>query len=75
MMVAGNRGFMPLEMRVQGGRTGSALRRIPLVDQNGQLKSEYYCYWPRDRSNRLIEEFADILAGMFEEPESQESLL
>jgi DNA-binding transcriptional LysR family regulator len=66
MMVAGNRGFMPIEMRSQGGRSGSAIRRIPLVGQQGQLKSEYYCYWPKDRSNNLIEEFADILAGMFE---------
>ena len=66
MMVAGNRGFMPIEMRFQGGRSGSAIRRIPLVGQRGQLKSEYYCYWPKDRSNNLIEEFADILAGMFE---------
>jgi hypothetical protein len=66
MMVAGNRGFMPIETRAQTGRTGSAIRRIPLVDQNGQLKSEYYCYWPKNRTNRLIEEFADILAGLFE---------
>lgn len=69
MMVAGNRGFMPIEMRSQGGRSGSAIRRIPLVGQGGQLKSEYYCYWPKDRSNNLIEEFADILAGMFENEE------
>ncbi|MBO7674851.1 MAG: LysR family transcriptional regulator [Atopobiaceae bacterium] len=66
MMVAGNRGFMPIEMREQTDRTGSAIRRIPLVGQSGQLKSEYYCYWPKDRTNNLIEEFADILSGMFE---------
>ena len=66
MMVAGNRGFMPIEMRQQAPRSGSAIRRVPLVGQEGQLKSEYYCYWPRDRANRLVEEFADILAGMFE---------
>ena len=67
MMVAGNRGYMPLETRAKTGRTGSAIRRIPLTDQNGQLKSEYYCYWPKNRTNRLIEEFADILAGLFED--------
>lgn len=66
MMVAGNRGFMPLETRAQSGRTGGALRRIPLVGQGGQLKSEYYCYWIRDRTNNLVEEFAGILQGMFE---------
>lgn len=68
MMVAGNRGFMPIETREQTGRTGSAIRRIPLVGQQGQFKSEYYCYWPKDRSNKLIEEFASILSGMFENP-------
>ena len=66
MMVAGNRGFMPIEAREQMGRTGSIVRRIPLVGQNGQLKSEYYAYWPKDRENVLIREFADILTGLFE---------
>ena len=71
MMVAGNRGFMPVETRTQTGRTGAAIRRIPLVGQDGQLKSEYYCYWPKDRSNNLIEEFADILQGLFEDAVGQ----
>jgi DNA-binding transcriptional LysR family regulator len=66
MMVAGNRGFMPVETRERTPRIGAAIRRIPLVGPGGQLKSEYYCYWPRDRTNNLIEEFASILAGMFE---------
>ena len=71
MMVAGNRGFMPVETRTQTRRTGAAIRRIPLVGQDGQLKSEYYCYWPKDRSNNLIEEFADILQGLFEDAVGQ----
>lgn len=69
MMVAGNRGFMPVEAREQTGRTGSIIRRIPLIGQVGQLKSEYYAYWPKDRGNVLISEFADILTGMFESTE------
>jgi hypothetical protein len=28
--------------------------------------SEYYAYWPKDRTTPLIEEFADILASMFQ---------
>ena len=67
MMVAGNRGFMPIETRERTGRTGAIVRRIPLVGQQGQLKSEYYAYWPKDRENPLIREFGDILRGMFEE--------
>ena len=69
MMVAGNRGFMPVEAREQTGRTGSIIRRIPLIGQHGQLKSEYYAYWPKDRENVLIREFAEILVGMFESVE------
>lgn len=33
MMVAGNRGFMPLEKREETDRTGSAIRRIPPWDR------------------------------------------
>lgn len=66
MMVAGNRGFMPIEARDQTGRTGSIVRRIPLIGQEGQLKSEYYAYWLKDRENPLIREFGNILADMFE---------
>ncbi len=66
MMVAGNRGFMPIETREQTGRTGSIVRRIPLVGQDGQLKSEYYAYWPKDRENPLVREFGNILLEMFE---------
>jgi DNA-binding transcriptional LysR family regulator len=69
MMVAGNRGFMPVETREQTHSTGAAIRRTPLVGPDGQLKSEYYCYWPRERTNNLVEEFASILAGMFESRE------
>lgn len=72
MMVAGNRGFMPVEMRTQTGRTGSIIRRIPLVGPTGQLKSEYYAYWPKDRENVLIREFGDILKGMFEDVQEPE---
>lgn len=40
---------------------------IPLVGQDGWLKTEYYCYWPKDRTHNLIEEFAHILADMFDD--------
>lgn len=66
MMVAGNRGFLPLETREDAGRTGTVLRRIPLADAAGKHRShEYYAFWPKARTNPLIEEFADILEGLF----------
>jgi DNA-binding transcriptional LysR family regulator len=71
MMVAGNRGLMPIETRDHQGRSGSILRRIPLVGPRGQLVSEYYAYWPKDRTTPLIEEFADILSSMFQTERQQ----
>lgn len=65
MMVAGNRGWMPLEAREKVGRTGTVIRRIPLHDGSGHSKSEYYAFWPKSRTNPLIEEFARMLEDLF----------
>ena len=67
MMVAGNRGWMPVESRERAGRTGTVIRRIPLHDGAGHSKSEYYAFWPKTRTNPLVEEFAGMLEGLFEE--------
>ncbi|MBX9033994.1 LysR family transcriptional regulator [Gordonibacter massiliensis (ex Traore et al. 2017)] len=66
MMVAGNRGFLPLESRADEGRSGTVLRRIPLLDAAGNhQRREYYAFWPKARTTPLIEEFADVLQGLF----------
>lgn len=65
MMVAGNRGWMPLEAREQTARVGSVIRRIPLHDASGHSQSDYYAFWPKERSNPLIAEFASVLKGLF----------
>lgn len=65
MMVAGNQGFMLLEAREDTPRVGTVVRRIPLVGPAGRLRQDYYAFWPKGGSNPLIEEFADILAGLF----------
>ena len=66
MLVAGNHGFMPVELRGAEPASGTIIRRIPLVDAKGaQLAHEYYAFWPESRTNPLIEEFADILEGLF----------
>jgi len=65
MMVAGNRGFMPVEVREQGPRTGTIVRRIPLHGTDGHISHEYYVFWPKDRTNNLIEEFAGMLEETF----------
>lgn len=65
MMVAGNRGFLPLEARSPEGPHGGAIRRIPLMGPAGQLAREYYAFWPARRGNWAVREFARILKGLF----------
>ena len=66
MLVAGNQGFMPIETRHQEDAKGTILQRIPLVDTKGpQLSHEYYAFWPKMRTNPLIEECAEILESVF----------
>lgn len=66
MMVAGNKGYLPLESRERFGRTGTVIRRIPLSDGKDQLEREYYAFWLKDRTNALVKEFAGILGELFE---------
>lgn len=68
MMVAANRGFLPVETRTDEGRSGTILRRTPLVDAAGVHKRhEYYAFWLKVRTNALIEEFAGVLDELFGE--------
>lgn len=65
MLVAGNRGWMPTESRERTGRTGSVIQRIPIHDADGHSQSDYYVFWPKDRSNPYPSEFADVLQDLF----------
>ncbi len=66
MLVAGNHGFMPVEMREEAGATGTVVRRVPLVGADGrQASRDYYAFWLKGRTNPLVEEFAEILQGLF----------
>ena len=64
MMVAGNRGFLPLESRSSQQAAGSIVRRIPLVSAAGPLKRDYYAFWLNRQSGWLVREFARILKGL-----------
>lgn len=66
MMVAGNKGYLPLESRERRGGTGTVIRRIPLVDGRRQIEREYYAFWLKSHTNVLVEEFAGILTELFE---------
>lgn len=66
VLVAGNHGFMPVEMRQSTEASGAIVKRIPLVDaRGGQMPQSYYAFWLKNRTSPLVEEFAEILEGLF----------
>lgn len=68
MMVAGNRGVMPVEARGEACASGTLVRRIPLVGADGlPLSHDYYAFWQKRRDNDLVREFAEVLAEAFAE--------
>lgn len=64
LMVAGNRGFLPLEVREPAGASGGVIKHIPLMNASGQLKRDYYAFWPLARGSWMVKEFARILASL-----------
>ncbi len=61
LMVAGGRGFMPVEGVGTLPPMGTAISRIPLNRGGQQIKRNYCAFWKKDRANYYIEEFAEIL--------------
>ncbi len=61
LMVAGNRGFLPLEVRTLSGALGRVIKHIPLIGAEGQLRRDYYAFWPLKRNNWIVREFAGVL--------------
>ena len=61
LMVAGNRGFLPIESVGTLPPAGAAIRRLPIVWNGQQLQRNYCVFWLKDQTNYYIEEFAGIL--------------
>lgn len=66
MMVAGNRGFLPIESRDALPATGNVIRHVPLVNAAGQLEREYYAFWPETRNGWAVRDFAHILKDLLQ---------
>ena len=60
-MVAGNRGFLPIESVGTLPPAGAMIRRLPIVQNGRQLLRNYCVFWLNERTNYYIEEFAEIL--------------
>ena len=65
VMVASNRGVMPVEGRHIDAFFGATLKRIPLTRDGIQLRRTYCAFWKKDNSGYYVEEFARLLSAMF----------
>ena len=73
LMVAGNRGFLPVEKVGTLPPPGPAVRRLPIM-QNGQRLERNYCvFWVKEQTNYYIEEFAKLLKKLLNRPGVQEN--
>lgn len=68
LMVAGNRGFLPIESVGTLPLAGAAIRRLPIMQGGRQLERNYCLFWVKEQSNYYIEEFARMLRGLLGEP-------
>lgn len=64
-MVVSNRGVMPVEGANSDSFFGATLKRIPLTRDGIQIKRKYCAFWKKDNSGYYVEEFAEILKGMY----------
>jgi DNA-binding transcriptional LysR family regulator len=61
IIVAGNKGFMPVEGSKNFIQTRIPIRRLPLVQNKSQIQRNYYAFWKKGRDAEDVREFADIL--------------
>ncbi|WP_097003970.1 LysR family transcriptional regulator [Lacrimispora amygdalina] len=61
ILVAGNKGFMPVESGQNFMQTQIPIRRLPLIQDKSQIQRNYYAFWKKGRDAEDVREFADIL--------------
>ena len=65
LMVAANKGFMPVEDSSKE-QVSTTIKRIPLYGNNEQMTRNYCLFWKKEKTGYYIEEFAAILHKKFE---------
>lgn len=61
LMIASNRGFLPIEAIGTLTEPVQGIKRIPLYPKDKQLQRNYCAFWKKERTNYYIEEFAELL--------------
>ena len=67
LMVAGRKGFLPVEGVASAPTAGISIVRIPLMRGNEPIRRNYCAFWKKDNSGYYVEKFADILKSQFEQ--------
>lgn len=63
LMVVQNNGFMPIDHGTE--IPGNTTTRIPLCRRDTPITRHYCAFWKTDNSGYYVEEFADMLKGVF----------
>lgn len=61
LMVAGGRGFLPVESVGTLPPPSAAIRRVPICQKGRQIYRNYCLFWLKENSGYYIEEFAEML--------------
>ena len=65
LMVASNRGFLPVESVGTLPAEAASIRRLPVYRDGKQIMRNYCVFWRKDQTNYYIEEFAQMLHRLF----------
>lgn len=61
ILVAGNKGFMPVERGKKFIQMQLPIRRLPLFQNENQIQTDYYAFWKKGRDADDVRELADVL--------------
>jgi len=67
ILVAGNKGFMPVEGGKNFMQMQIPIRRLPLIQEKDQIQISYYAFWKKGRDAQDVRELAEILRELLAE--------
>ncbi len=65
LLVACNKGILPIESRLTQAKNDGTIKSIPLYYKQNQMSRKYYAFWKKENQNPVIGDFANILKEMF----------
>lgn len=65
LLVACNKGILPIESKIKQVESDGTIKTIPLYYKQNQMSRKYYVFWKKENQNPVISDFANILKEMF----------